>query len=381
MTDTAQRVFDLFTHRADVYAEQQTSGAYYPQTQQFTPDHVAEHLAGFASYGTYVIRPEDNTVSYIVFDLDITDEVALATIAGLAEAMLLKATGGDLDSHKALLCEFSGNKGYHVWLFFDEPIPAAEARRWVSAEFMPSWREAAHENGWPGDLEVFPKQDNVPENGYGNLVKIPLGVHAVSQRSSEILGYREWASSVLEVVPVSSRLVRERVAELPTPAPSPARSRPSRGGDGPASPFACIDFIQHEGVGKGHRDNAMFHLALYLYGHGIGQEYAEDICLDANEHFDPPMDERAVRHKVRSAYTGRYEGARCGTGWLEEICPGPCNAGWRVARTQSGGLSNAQVSSAVEVEVAEVTKAAGKTRIRVVHPDAENAATFVIGRR
>ena len=39
-------------------------------------------------------------------------------------------------------------------------------------------------------LEVFPKQDRLTGKGYGNLVKLPLGVHRVSGRRSRFVGPR-----------------------------------------------------------------------------------------------------------------------------------------------------------------------------------------------
>lgn len=380
VSEDAIDVYERFVNRDDVFAEQQATGAYLPVPRPIDYGDVQAHLDGDKSYGTYVIDPENQTVSYVVFDLDINDEVALATLCGLVESMVIRTTQGDMDSIQSLLCEFSGNKGYHVWVFFDEPIAAHTARRWVSAAFTNSWKEAANENGWPGELEVFPKQDEVAEGGYGNLVKLPLGIHQVSQQRSRIVGCRNWPTDLLDLRGLPSEDVNRFVADLPPEEKSHRRERREPTGDYPASPFACIDLIMHEGVGSGYRDNAMFHLALYLYGHGIEQDIAEDIALRANERFDPPMEERAVLSKVRSAYTGRYEGARCGSDWLAEICPGPCNEGWRVAQTKSGGLSNAQVSTPVEVEVTAVSKSKGRTRIKVSHPDAENEATFVIGR-
>lgn len=380
VSEAAIDVYERFVNRDDVFAEQQTTGAYLPVARPITHEDVQAHLDGDKSYGTYVIDPADQTCKYVCFDLDINDEIALATLCGLVEAMVIRTSEGDMDSINSLLCEFSGNKGYHVWVFFDTPIRADIVRRWVSALFTDSWRETASEYGWPGELEVFPKQDEVAEGGYGNLVKLPLGIHQVSQQRSEIIGCRNWARDLLDVRGLDSQDVIAYVENLPPEEKSHRRDRREPTGDYPASPFACIDLIMHEGVGSGYRDNAMFHLALYLYGHGIEQDIAEDIALRANERFEPPLEERAVLSKVRSAYTGRYEGARCGSDWLAEICPGPCNEGWRVARTQSGGLSNAQVSSPVEVEVTSVSKTKGRTRIKVSHPDAENEATFIIGR-
>jgi hypothetical protein len=366
MTDVA-RYRKLFVHRSDVYAEQQPNGAYFPVRRPITDDELEEHLGGMASYGTYVIRPEDNTVKFIVFDLD--------NFIALDYEHLLASVEGMVPDPRCLLVESSGRKGFHVWLFLAEPIPAARARAWVNAEFFPRWNNY----GGSYNLEVFPKQDTVDEGGFGNLVKLPLGRHAVSGNWSEFIdpGSHSWPSSVEGVVPLDVSLIPEAPEPVPTPAGSAQRERSE--GDGPSTPFPCIDQILYEGVGTGYRDNAMFHLALYLYGHGIPEDLAEDLCLRANENFDPPLSQREVKTKVHSAYRGRFASARCGTDWLRDICPGPCKGGWHVLNTQEGDLRTADVGDGVEVEIVRRVKDGHITRLTLGHPDAQNTPTMIVG--
>lgn len=356
----------LFIHRCDVFAAQMGTGAYIPVREPITDDDLSEHLAGIGSYGTYVIRPEDQTVKYVVFDLDTHDTGAFTDLCKLVHEMIVALGGMTL----CCLAEFSGNKGTHVWLFLSEPVSAVQVRRWVARDFTPHWTALGHPM-----LEVFPKQDRVDEGGYGNLVKLPLGVHAVSGKRSTILGVRldSFAFSLDEVRPLEAG----NVPNIETPAPtSTDRTRARQAsGDGPSAPFLCVDTILRQGVGKGMRDNGMFHLAAYLYGHGIDQDLAEELCLRANENFEPPLSEAEVRHKVTSAYRGRYATASCGSGWLRELCPGgpECKAGWNVrGAAKQGALRSADIGSVVEVEVVRV---ANQDRVRVLtvaHPDADN---------
>lgn len=390
---------DLFVHRDDVFAEQQESGAYFPVQSQLSELEVSEHLAGFASYGVYVVLPElqlpirdandgsgishvetiRNTVKYVVFDLDTHDEEAQEFLQECCRA-LVRGNASSLalgtDGFPMLLLERSGNKGSHVWLFFSEPISAAKVRRWLERDFWPRWQEEATQNRWP--LEVFPKQDEVATGGFGNLVKLPLGRHAVTGNFSEFVAYDGWASGIEGVVPLPSELVPE-VATASVAGRGVSSSRlVQQAGDGPASPFPCVNHIQREGVGKGYREMAMFHLALYWYGHGLDQDQAEEVCNRANENFDPPLTASELRKAVRTAYTGRYAGAKCGTDWLRDVCPGPCQGGWAVFKPSEGSsLKRAEPGSALEVEVVRVTKGDGVTRVQVRHPDSSNAPTLL----
>lgn len=369
------QLLSLVCHRRDVFAQQHHNGAYTPIQRELTEDDLAEHLGAQASYGTYVIDPADNTVRYIVWDLDILDEDAATSLCSLVQELVNIPEAGE---YPCLLREFSGNKGTHVWLFFDEPVPAEKVRRWVAADFMPHWVKMAEEKGWPEAIEVFPKQDTVPVGGFGNLIKIPLGVHAKSGARSEIVGYHDWPTSVEGVQPFPASLVPDREAvERPNTGTSRRMARTGTN-EGPASPFACVDEILRNGVGQGNRDNAMFHIALYCYGHGIDEDLALEQCMRANDHFDPPMKDNEVQHKVRSAYTGRYASARCGTDWLKDVCPGPCQAGWQVRQeVSSSGLNRSATGTVVEVSVLRVQDDGHTRRVTVTHPDAENTPTFI----
>ena len=91
----------------------------------------------------------------------------------------------------------SGN-GAHVWIFFEEPIPAFKARRLGSSILT----EAMRHNGrmsFNSYDRFFPNQDRIPEGGFGNLVALPLQGQARKRRNSvfvddDFLAYKDqWA--------------------------------------------------------------------------------------------------------------------------------------------------------------------------------------------
>lgn len=66
----------------------------------------------------------------------------------------------------------SGN-GAHVWIFFDQPIPAYKVRKLGNIILT----EAMKRNGritFDSYDRFFPNQDKVPEGGFGNLIALPL---------------------------------------------------------------------------------------------------------------------------------------------------------------------------------------------------------------
>ena len=91
----------------------------------------------------------------------------------------------------------SGN-GAHVWIFFEEPIPAFKARRLGNAILT----EAMRHNGrmsFNSYDRFFQNQDRMPEGGFGNLVALPLQGQARKRRNSvfvddDFLVYKDqWA--------------------------------------------------------------------------------------------------------------------------------------------------------------------------------------------
>jgi superfamily II DNA or RNA helicase len=66
----------------------------------------------------------------------------------------------------------SGN-GAHAWIFFEEPIPAASARR-LGAFLITDTMERVPDIGFGSYDRFFPSQDSMPAGGFGNLIALPL---------------------------------------------------------------------------------------------------------------------------------------------------------------------------------------------------------------
>ncbi len=66
----------------------------------------------------------------------------------------------------------SGNGG-HVWLFFDQAIPATLARK-LGAHVLTETMERRPDIGLDSYDRFFPNQDTLPRGGFGNLIALPL---------------------------------------------------------------------------------------------------------------------------------------------------------------------------------------------------------------
>jgi superfamily II DNA or RNA helicase/very-short-patch-repair endonuclease len=66
----------------------------------------------------------------------------------------------------------SGN-GAHVWMFFEEPIPARLARN-LGSHVLTVTMESRPDLGLRSYDRLFPNQDTLPKGGFGNLIALPL---------------------------------------------------------------------------------------------------------------------------------------------------------------------------------------------------------------
>ncbi len=138
-----------FVQRDDCYPLQLAGGQGYTVIREkLTRRRVTEHLQGKKTIGLYG-SPLGITKWFCV-DIDDLDEIAVKEVQNHARRFKVP-----------YLTEFSGKKGYHLWIFFERSYPNRIAR--------------ALAEGFAFDHEVFPKQNLIEKGKLGNLVKAPLG--------------------------------------------------------------------------------------------------------------------------------------------------------------------------------------------------------------
>ena len=85
-------------------------------------------------------------------------------------------------------------RGAHVWIFFEEAIPAALARR-LGSHVLTETMEGRPDIGLDSYDRLFPNQDTMPRGGFGNLIALPLQKGPRKQDHSVFLddGLVPWA--------------------------------------------------------------------------------------------------------------------------------------------------------------------------------------------
>ncbi|MDN5280639.1 MAG: hypothetical protein PWR01_4604 [Clostridiales bacterium] len=194
-----EKFLEFFRGREGVHARQtefkKGKFGYLPAYEDLNEYHVRKHLAGDATLGIYLVR-KNNTCTLMTIDIDINkpflDEFKSSSkTRKRLRKELFNTTRKILNTGSEIgvkfLVEFSGFKGLHLWLISDFELPSRYWRqlgKWFTEQIDRLPREI--------HLEIFPKQDKVNENGLGNLVKLPLGVHKASNQRSLFLDERNF---------------------------------------------------------------------------------------------------------------------------------------------------------------------------------------------
>lgn len=172
----AKLLEQFFVNRTDTLAFQSPSGtpSPFPLCPDDLPltDALLAHVDGDVRLGTYTPRPSDSKTKWLCLDFDGDDHhesVALDDVDNSA----VDAMGVCVDMKiPAYLERSGGGVGWHLWVFFSDWTSAARARSLGR-------RILARVTG--GDrVEMFPKADRIPADGYGNLVWMPYWGGAAS---------------------------------------------------------------------------------------------------------------------------------------------------------------------------------------------------------
>lgn len=324
----------------DVYAVQHKDGSWSPVRDSLTPAVLRKHRAGEVTVGTYIVKPPDQA-RVLVLDIDAKDEAE-------QDIMLRKVTATLIDINRTLgdgtlfwQTEFSGRKGYHVWIVADDYMDAAILYR--------LGRGIREDSGYP-DMEVFPKQVEVRD--LGNLVKLPGGIHQVTGKENDFVG--GWAgTNPVDLLTELSQLYPEvGMRKRRTDAPEVIE-------------YPCVHDIQ-TGVKEGSRNVSLFHLAVMLRRWSLTDDNVEAVVRKANEaSVDGPVPDDELETILDNS---RYSGPLCGQLGDDVHCGDQCIlARHSGLYTRTGALKWAGDNEVVTVEVDRRTD--DGLVVELKHPD------------
>ena len=155
----------------DVCAKPKISCGVCPH-QKFPPvtDKVIHrHLVGEDERGNEFVAGvypmlQDETCSFLAIDMDKS--------SWQEDVSAIRTTCCGL-SIPALVERSRSGCGAHIWVFFEELIPASLARR-LGAHLLTVTMQSRPDIGLRSYDRLFPNQDTLPAGGFGNLIALPL---------------------------------------------------------------------------------------------------------------------------------------------------------------------------------------------------------------
>jgi superfamily II DNA or RNA helicase len=140
--------------------------AFVPVGDDIFRAHLAGKSAGNSvdfTVGVYSMLP-DETCWFLAADFD--------KKSWMQDVAAFRDTARTKDVPIAIERSRSGN-GAHAWIFFAEPVSAADARR-LGALLVTATMDRCPDIGFDSYDRFFPSQDTMPAGGFGNLIALPL---------------------------------------------------------------------------------------------------------------------------------------------------------------------------------------------------------------
>lgn len=135
-----------------------------------SPTTVRRHLEGEITIGLYAINPATQRCKWVAIDADYSN--ALEDLLKLQWELLQDGVQAALEKSR---------RGGHLWIFAAQPLLARDCRLYIynlAQRLKVPVKRASLADG----IEVFPKQDMVAANEFGNAIRGPLGIHRNSGR-------------------------------------------------------------------------------------------------------------------------------------------------------------------------------------------------------
>lgn len=216
---------NLFKGREDYFA-QQGEDWYIPVQRILDEFYLLRHLEGNATFGIYVLN-RASRCHLVCVDIDIpkcdlkevdvkNTEAKYGYLKPKLDAVLEALSERLGVPPESILLEDTGGRGYHIWVFFSDEVPGQTAV---------SFGEALKRQ-LDFEIEFFPKQGRLtPTRKYGNLIKLPLGLHrkygswsfffhSSAEGTHPISGKKESIAHLQTIVPVTPDVIHGIINEF-----------------------------------------------------------------------------------------------------------------------------------------------------------------------
>jgi hypothetical protein len=174
----AARYFKLFVNRL-AYTVQSPkangNGKHYyyrpKDNRQLSLETVREHLNGQLTTGLYALNPKTQCSKWVAIDADY--ESALDDLLKLQWELRQDGVEAALEKSR---------RGAHLWIFAEKPLLARHCRIYIYNLARRLKVPVKVGAGLAEGIEVFPRQDELKSDEFGNGIRGPLGVHRATRK-------------------------------------------------------------------------------------------------------------------------------------------------------------------------------------------------------
>lgn len=167
----SQKLFDLFVTNDSAIAVQTNSG-YKTVETEVTPEILYYMLKTKSAVAVYQQATYKDTLRWICFDFDCTNEGNLPIVYSSVIFPFAKSL---TEMGVPFLLEFSGRRGFHIWIILDRMIPKSTGYALLLSIEQNCLSKIEHDRKLY-KLDRFPAT-NIGRNKFGKAVKLPLSYH------------------------------------------------------------------------------------------------------------------------------------------------------------------------------------------------------------
>ncbi len=164
---------------------------------------IMDHLKGKSIIGIYPLRA-DETCELLAIDFDGTSW--REDISAFLQSCELYGLAAYPEKSRS-------GRGGHVWIFFDVPVAASEARN-AASYMITETMQCRHQLAMKSYDRIFPNQDTLPKGGFGNLIACPLQGDVIALGNSCFLDgdfepYEDQWAFLATIRPITGQRVTE----------------------------------------------------------------------------------------------------------------------------------------------------------------------------
>lgn len=220
--DMAERYLRLFANRLAYTVQSNRPDAkgkhyyYRPRHQrQLTRDTILEHLNGQITIGIYALSPRTQRSKWVAIDADYDN--ALDDLLRLQWELHRDSVEAALEKSR---------RGAHLWIFCEKPLLARHCRVYI---YNLARRLKVPVKGGAGlaeGIEVFPRQDELAPEQFGNAIRGPLGIHRGARKRYWFYGADYKIEAQLDYLERLKKITEEEMLRFIAGLEMPVEFRP-----------------------------------------------------------------------------------------------------------------------------------------------------------